>query len=244
MPKAAKLTRAQEAAAAKLLAAKPPADQENSPSASPKQAPKPNARGRKKAGALKDVTNATGDMEALLLKIQELEAEKETALADKNAALAKAAAAVAARPAKPPTVKKPASDFAPDDSIRKPKGTAGNGPKSNGYTLIDEMGISRATMKEILITMHRAVGQAGLDCRVKWVHQPSNSLTRIFVALRNAHPELCQYRNNWASADIIKQYLHNQRTWENKQISLGKRAPRREAGAAQDEEEGVVAVQG
>ncbi|KAH7923202.1 hypothetical protein BV22DRAFT_1048327 [Leucogyrophana mollusca] len=58
-------------------------------------------------------------------------------------------------------------------------------------------------------TIHDLVPCVGLDFAVKYTDQPSSEFKKLFKLAHRAHPLLGHFQNDWATAELIKQYLCN-----------------------------------
>ncbi|KIJ60588.1 hypothetical protein HYDPIDRAFT_32013 [Hydnomerulius pinastri MD-312] len=95
--------------------------------------------------------------------------------------------------------------------IPKPKGQAGE----KGFNLQDEMKLEDE--KELYLAILRDVRAlcfaAQLDYKIDYRHQPPKDLGNIFDVAKRHHPYLEQFHNNWATSEIVKQFLRNRRKY-------------------------------
>ncbi|KAI0821128.1 hypothetical protein BC629DRAFT_1435036 [Irpex lacteus] len=101
--------------------------------------------------------------------------------------------------------------------IPKPKGSAGGG--SRGFHLQEAMGLSddspngdgnsenQRRYNMILATVRELAHAARLDLSCPYRHVSPENLNKIFSMARKIHPYLSQFENDWATAEILKQYL-------------------------------------
>ncbi|EIW87425.1 hypothetical protein CONPUDRAFT_87204 [Coniophora puteana RWD-64-598 SS2] len=94
--------------------------------------------------------------------------------------------------------------------IPKPKGTAGE-----TYVLKDEMGLQddKAQYSTILATARNAFLAARLNPLTNYSEQPLRDLANVFEVAKKAHPILCRFTNNWATAAIVQQYIHSRKRY-------------------------------
>ncbi|KIM58944.1 hypothetical protein SCLCIDRAFT_27650 [Scleroderma citrinum Foug A] len=94
------------------------------------------------------------------------------------------------------------------DTIDKPKGSAGN-----GFALIDEMELQdkRQTYLNIQCTVRALCHEGGLNLQRMYCQQSTRDLANIFEVAKKCHPYLNRFRNNWAAVELVKRYLANHR---------------------------------
>ncbi|KAF8834097.1 hypothetical protein BDN67DRAFT_1016865 [Paxillus ammoniavirescens] len=97
------------------------------------------------------------------------------------------------------------------DQVEKPAGTAGE----KGFSLIAEMMLEDE--KEHYLAIQRTVRDLCHAARLDWTRlyreQPPRDLGNLFEVARKQHPHLNCFRNNWATAELVKQYLRNRRKY-------------------------------
>ncbi|KAG1898840.1 uncharacterized protein F5891DRAFT_1190322 [Suillus fuscotomentosus] len=181
---------------------------------------KPTGGTPKTAGKTNNTTKQVlADQNAELAgKIKELEAR----LARENAARAVAERAVqeadAAKRAAEENIKNMTrSDHDGQTDKLIPWPTTANMRDDGRGRLMRAMGLEDARNQYISIQgdVHLLCAQVGLDFRTKYVHQPAEVLSKIFKLARREHPYLKQFQNDWATAEITKQYLQNKRKQSN-----------------------------
>ncbi|KAF8205822.1 hypothetical protein K438DRAFT_1964234 [Mycena galopus ATCC 62051] len=106
-------------------------------------------------------------------------------------------------------------DDQPQDDIvwfEKPPGEAGD--KKNGFVLQDAMGLEddKDLYSSIQRSMHKAVTRVHLDLTLDYCKQAPEKLGAVYKLMCKDHNYLTQKRFpfNWASAEMVKQYLRNQ----------------------------------
>ncbi|KIJ70561.1 hypothetical protein HYDPIDRAFT_184817 [Hydnomerulius pinastri MD-312] len=71
--------------------------------------------------------------------------------------------------------------------------------------------------KEHYLAIQRTVRDLCHAARLDWTRpyrdQPPRDLGNLFEVARKQHPHLKQFRNNWATAELVKQYLRNRRKY-------------------------------
>ncbi|THH18873.1 hypothetical protein EW146_g2191 [Bondarzewia mesenterica] len=143
-----------------------------------------------------------------------------------------------------------------DQLIPRPKGSAGD--RKNGFVIIDEMGLKddEETYNSMIRCIHDWVLNAQLDWRFTYRNQPHDKLAKIFKLARETFPTLERFQNDWATAELLKQYITNRRKYAKKQgytdlrqaavtkcraAGTGQAAPIDEVEAAEKEHEGMDA---
>ncbi|KAF9237354.1 hypothetical protein BU15DRAFT_76070 [Melanogaster broomeanus] len=77
-----------------------------------------------------------------------------------------------------------------------------------------------------IATIHWYSPRVGLDYNLKLAQQPVAALGKLFRLARKRHPVLERFQNDWATAQLVRQFLQNKRKQENKK--------RKEAGNPND----------
>lgn len=131
------------------------------------------------------------------------------------------AVGVPAVTAGPPAVPYPYSRFhsAGTRSIAKPKGSAGGGKK--GFHLRDAMGLDDTAegvkrYNMILSTVRELAHAARLNFLKSYREASHGDLHSIFASARHIHPYLSIFQNDWATAEILKQFMGNVRRYGKK----------------------------
>ncbi|KAI0785438.1 hypothetical protein BC629DRAFT_519160 [Irpex lacteus] len=101
-------------------------------------------------------------------------------------------------------------------TIPKPKGSAGGGRR--GFHLQDEMGLAdddegQRRYNMILATVRELAHAARLDLSCPYRRVTPENLNKIFSSARKLHPYLTRFENDWATAEILKQYLSSARRY-------------------------------
>ncbi|KIJ64979.1 hypothetical protein HYDPIDRAFT_111700 [Hydnomerulius pinastri MD-312] len=94
-------------------------------------------------------------------------------------------------------------------TIEKPKGQAGE----KGFNLMAEMMLEddKPSYLAILRDVRDLCHAAQLDWTIDYRHQPPKDIGNIFDVAKKRHPYLVRFRHNWATSEIIKQFLRNRR---------------------------------
>ncbi|KAJ7760283.1 hypothetical protein DFH07DRAFT_957663 [Mycena maculata] len=98
-----------------------------------------------------------------------------------------------------------------EGSIARPPGSAGT-----NFNIRDSMGLGR-TVKDgeqyraILRNMRDLTLQAGINWESPWAQIPSEQKAKLFAVERERHPILKRFHNDWATEEIVKQYIKNRR---------------------------------
>ncbi|KAF7792018.1 hypothetical protein EIP86_003045 [Pleurotus ostreatoroseus] len=107
---------------------------------------------------------------------------------------------------------------APVDLIPKPLGSAGGGKK--GFHLQAEMGLDsdegRVQYNMILATVRNVAHAARIDLSKKYMDLSAEDSAKIFASARHIHPYLEQFENDWATAEILKQFMSSTRSYGRK----------------------------
>ncbi|KAG1730525.1 uncharacterized protein EDB91DRAFT_1085400 [Suillus paluster] len=99
-----------------------------------------------------------------------------------------------------------------------PRPTTANMRDGGRGRLMRAMGLEDDRNQYISIQgdVHLLCARVGLDFSTKYVHQPAEILSKIFKLARREHPYLKRFQNDWATAEITKQYLQNKRKQSNR----------------------------
>ncbi|KAJ6479117.1 hypothetical protein C8R45DRAFT_1216404 [Mycena sanguinolenta] len=97
------------------------------------------------------------------------------------------------------------------DKIPRPAGSAGN-----NFNIQNEMGLggsaaNREIYKALMRNLRDLALQAGVQWECPWAEVPASEKAKLFDVARARHPILENYVNDWATAEIIKQYFKNKR---------------------------------
>ncbi|KAG6835867.1 hypothetical protein H0H93_013811 [Arthromyces matolae] len=118
-------------------------------------------------------------------------------------------------------------------SIQRPKGEAGD--KKKGFILQEAMELDggsegRALYASILRSTRHNIVRANLDTSLPFRRQDTEKLLNVYKLTRKEHPYLTRKRfpGDWAIAEIVKQYLRNQRKETKRKLkAAGEGGPRR-----------------
>ncbi|KAF7347088.1 hypothetical protein MVEN_01462800 [Mycena venus] len=157
--------------------------------------------------ALKPRTGAGTATDADAMAVDQAQGDETAAeaLARENAELKRLLAAAQAGAANDQTQEGPAAG-----SIHKPAGTAGT-----NYNIRDAMGLGKTERdgqkyKGIQRSLRDLTHQGGVNWEKQWSDISAEVKGKIFAA-RERHPILARFHNDWATEDIIKQYIKNKR---------------------------------
>ncbi|THU94388.1 hypothetical protein K435DRAFT_860581 [Dendrothele bispora CBS 962.96] len=122
-----------------------------------------------------------------------------------------------------PTASRTVATNQHDDSaprIPKPKGQAGK-----DYMIAIEMGLSKSTRGQqsyntILRSAQDVVSESRIAWQAKWADILADQKAIMFAVLRERHPFLKRFENDWASEAIIRQYLKNKKKTHYRQGTL------------------------
>ncbi|KAJ6622204.1 hypothetical protein B0H10DRAFT_1944808 [Mycena sp. CBHHK59/15] len=59
--------------------------------------------------------------------------------------------------------------------------------------------------------MHDLVHQAGINWELPWAETPAEAKGKLFAVARDRHPILERFHNDWATEEMVKQYIANRR---------------------------------
>ncbi|KAF9470410.1 hypothetical protein BDN70DRAFT_939735 [Pholiota conissans] len=95
--------------------------------------------------------------------------------------------------------------------ISRPPGTC-----STNWSLQVEMGLAGSVAKDakyaaLLRGLRDLVLNAGMNWEVGWREIPAVQKSKVFQVARDRYPILKRYVNDWATAEMVKQYIKNKR---------------------------------
>lgn len=95
--------------------------------------------------------------------------------------------------------------------VPKPKGTYGGGKA--GYNLQREMGLAnnRVRYNQMKFDVRRATHSVGIRLGSRWSEIKPDDLLKVYQWMRKQHPYLRRFERNWATSDLLQQYLHYKR---------------------------------
>ncbi|KAF9471608.1 hypothetical protein BDN70DRAFT_938823 [Pholiota conissans] len=98
-----------------------------------------------------------------------------------------------------------------ENMISRPPGTC-----STNWSLQVEMGLAGSAAKDakyaaLLRGMRDLVLNAGVNWEVGWKEIPAAQKGKVFQVARDRYPILKRYINDWATAEMVKQYIKNKR---------------------------------
>ncbi|EKM48688.1 uncharacterized protein PHACADRAFT_202515 [Phanerochaete carnosa HHB-10118-sp] len=101
-------------------------------------------------------------------------------------------------------------------SIPKPKGSAGGGKK--GFHLIEKMGLGgsgegKKLYNQLLSTVRELAHAARLDLSMPYCKVRPQDLHNIFATARKIHPFLARFANDWATGEMLKQFMSSVRRY-------------------------------
>ncbi|KAF9566547.1 hypothetical protein CPC08DRAFT_719872 [Agrocybe pediades] len=173
----------------------------------------------------------TQEIQALQDEIERLRAEAEAAKAAASAAQAAAAAAASAAAS---SMSAQSAGGGAIEPIHKPKGEAGN-----GFCLVEVMRLDGTEENlEMFRSIKRSVRafaiKAGIDFTKDYRKVETERLLMVFKAVRHAHPYMStdRFPNDWATGEILKQYLKNYRRYAVKRGRMPRRKDRLSAASS------------
>ncbi|KAG5640105.1 hypothetical protein DXG03_001208 [Asterophora parasitica] len=135
-------------------------------------------------------------------------------MADELAALK---AALAAVNTERDSLKKKLSD-GPDQGSTPPKPPAKKDPiprpKGSRFNLQQAMGLGgskkkRMTYKALVRHVRELTNQARINWETKWANIPPKEKADLFSVAKARHPFLGRFANDWATEELVKQYIRN-----------------------------------
>ncbi|KIM59028.1 hypothetical protein SCLCIDRAFT_78527, partial [Scleroderma citrinum Foug A] len=97
--------------------------------------------------------------------------------------------------------------------VEKPKGSPGD----PDFSLINVMELQDDKLSYLAIqvcnehTVRDLCHAARLDWNRTYHEQPTRDLCNLFDVAKKEHPYLAWFHNNWATGELVKQYLRNRR---------------------------------
>ncbi|KAG2143021.1 hypothetical protein DEU56DRAFT_793022 [Suillus clintonianus] len=102
---------------------------------------------------------------------------------------------------------------------------------------------NKAEYLAIQTTVHELCSRVDLDFKVLYNAQPTSSLAKLFKLARRDHPHLEKFQNDWATAELVKQFLQNKRKANKKRkagATVGTRNNKRSRFDDSDDSDGEV----
>ncbi|KAJ7310836.1 hypothetical protein DFH08DRAFT_1088007 [Mycena albidolilacea] len=98
-----------------------------------------------------------------------------------------------------------------NENVPRPAGSAGN-----NFNIQNEMGLGgntndREQYLAIMRNMHDLTHQASINWEQPWAKTPAGAKEKLFAVARERHPILKHYENDWATEELVKQYIKNKR---------------------------------
>ncbi|KAI0692137.1 hypothetical protein C8T65DRAFT_745275 [Cerioporus squamosus] len=84
-------------------------------------------------------------------------------------------------------------------------------PRGTRIKIQEEMGLDDHDYHVIQQDLHKICHASGLDWTIDFRRQKSENVALLYRAARNKHPILQKYENDWATAELVKQYFQNAR---------------------------------
>ncbi|KAJ7105987.1 hypothetical protein C8R44DRAFT_942591 [Mycena epipterygia] len=99
----------------------------------------------------------------------------------------------------------------PPEMIPRPRGSAGN-----NFNIEEEMGLGDTAAdhdqyKAPQRNLRDLMLQARINWEVPWAEVAASSKGQLFAVARERHPYLARFTNDWATEEIVKQYIKNKR---------------------------------
>lgn len=74
-----------------------------------------------------------------------------------------------------------------------------------------ELGDNRDLYNRISYDVRLVAHRVGIQMGAKWSQIPPEDLLKVFHGSKQLQPYLRRFENNWATADLLQQFLHNKR---------------------------------
>ncbi|KAJ7206494.1 hypothetical protein GGX14DRAFT_457089, partial [Mycena pura] len=112
----------------------------------------------------------------------------------------------------------PIEDQAGEDGVEesreptpRPTGTAGT-----HFSIIAEMRLDsnrqdHAQLSTIQRNLRELFGNSRINWELLWAQVPAAAKAQLFAIARKHHPYLAEFQNDWATEEIVKQYVKNKR---------------------------------
>ncbi|KAJ7653020.1 hypothetical protein B0H17DRAFT_1186397 [Mycena rosella] len=89
-------------------------------------------------------------------------------------------------------------------------------PAGSSFNIQNEMGLGknrkdREIYKALLRNTRDLVLQAGINWELPWAKTPADAKAKLYAVARERHPILQRYVNDWATEEIVKQFIKNKR---------------------------------
>ncbi|KAJ7206882.1 hypothetical protein GGX14DRAFT_456951 [Mycena pura] len=99
----------------------------------------------------------------------------------------------------------------PREPTPRPTGTAGT-----HFSIIAEMRLDsnrqdRAQFSTIQRNLRELFGNSRINWELPWAQVPAAAKAQLFAIARKHHPYLAEFQNDWATEEIVKQYVKNKR---------------------------------
>ncbi|KAJ7851748.1 hypothetical protein B0H13DRAFT_2359844 [Mycena leptocephala] len=95
--------------------------------------------------------------------------------------------------------------------IPRPRGTAGNDYSTEVEMQLGDTADNHDAFKGIQRTLRDLVLQARINWEVQWSEVSAASKAQLYAVARERHPYLARFTNDWATEEIVKQYIKNKR---------------------------------
>ncbi|KAG6808297.1 hypothetical protein H0H92_004616 [Tricholoma furcatifolium] len=144
-----------------------------------------------------NISDAAAELEALKAALAAAKAENAKLIEEKEAEAARDKA----------TKNKPVK------MVPRPQGTAGH-----HFSIQEEMGLGDTvkkaeTYKALVRYIRRLTDQSPINWENSWTKISPRDKANLFEVCRKEHPILTRYVNDWATEEIVKQYLKNKRNY-------------------------------
>ncbi|GJE88256.1 hypothetical protein PsYK624_043390 [Phanerochaete sordida] len=67
----------------------------------------------------------------------------------------------------------------------------------------------KETYNGFIYDVHKICHEVGVDCKARMAAVQSAQMAKVFSRARNLHPYLGHFKNEWATAYFVRQYLSN-----------------------------------
>ncbi|KAJ7110209.1 hypothetical protein C8R43DRAFT_1113767 [Mycena crocata] len=109
------------------------------------------------------------------------------------------------------TAGKPSATAGSIQMVPRPAGSAGK-----DFNIQDAMGLcgnekDHEMYKALMRNVRELTHQAGVNWELPWAKTPADVKAKLFAVARERHPIFKRYVNDWATEELVKQYIKNKR---------------------------------
>ncbi|KAJ7831277.1 hypothetical protein B0H13DRAFT_1915499 [Mycena leptocephala] len=98
-----------------------------------------------------------------------------------------------------------------EEWIPRPRGTAGTHFSIKKAMMLDRSAADEEAYKCLLRNMRDLALDAHIDWKVPWKQIPVDQKASLFEVARTRHPYLAKFENDWATEELVEQFIKNRR---------------------------------